>query len=677
MSLRSTTLSSPPRASLAFRVGVVGHRPNRLPKDKESLETLRDMLRIILEEIKMEVSNYADSSPIGGPYSPGPFILRAVSPLAEGADRLFANEAIDLGYELLCPMPFSQDEFERDFLPPAALETDSREHFRSLLSRARQGAGVTTFELDGDRSAATDAYSLCGRIVLNQSDLLIAVWDGRKPAGDGSTVDTALEAIGFQVPVLWIDALAPHHWQLLRNPDEMKFLDGKERRLPQGTCPADPAEARKLIAEAVRRIVREEIALPESPSDTHQTSTAESHAARYFRENRPRTNFAIAWKLFRDAVGSGRIRPPSIVVSDFEADVREAWPIRDDAADKASASGAGQQSDLENWVNQRLRAHFAWPDKRGDLYADAYRSGYVLTYLLSAMAVLVALLPMAAGFEGQARTICVVTEFAMLIVILLLFVIGRKRQWYERWMEYRLLAEMIRQLRVLIPLGGGRPLPRTPTHLGLYGSLTQTWMYWHTRAIARATGIPQAKVKPEYLLDCLSYIDELVGKTKGGQFQFQKDTEIRTEHIAHRLHKTSTYLFGITLLGIGTHLLLEVTGSGSLPHWLEFHIPEPFHKALDQWLVLASAFLPALAAALAGINNQGEFARLAKRSAAMADSFSRFAVRIAALRSANADGSDALKLSHLIPLAGEIAEVMVEEVADWRVVFTDRPPVAA
>jgi hypothetical protein len=316
--------------------------------------------------------------------------------------------------------------------------------------------------------------------------------------------------------------------------------------LPQGTHPADPAEARKLIAEAVRRIVREEIALPESPSDTHQTSTAESHAARYFRENRPRTNFAIAWKLFRDAVGSGRIRPPSILVSDFEADVREAWSIRDDAADKASASGTARPSDLENWVNQRLRAHFAWPDKRGDLYADAYRSGYVLTYLLSAMAVLVALLPMAAGFEGQARTICVVTEFAMLVVILLLFVIGRKRQWYERWMEYRLLAEMIRQLRVLIPLGGGRPLPRTPTHLGLYGSLTQTWMYWHTRAIARATGIPQAKVKPEYLLDCLSYIDELVGRTKEGQFQFQKDTEIRTEHIAHRLHKTSTYLFGIT-----------------------------------------------------------------------------------------------------------------------------------
>jgi hypothetical protein len=301
----------------------------------------------------------------------------------------------------------------------------------------------------------------------------------------------------------------------------------------------------------------------------------------------------------------------------------------------------------------------------------------MLTYLLPAMAVFLALLPMAAGLEGYARTVCVVTEFVMLLVILLLFVIGRRRQWYERWMEYRLLAELIRQLRILIPLGGGRPLPRTPTHLGLYGSLTQTWMYWHTRAIARATGIPEAKVNREYVLDCLNDVDKIVGRPNEGQFQFQKDTETRSDHIAHRLHKASTYLFGLTLLGIGVHLLLEIGGSAPLPHWLEFDVSETFHRNLDQWLVLTSAFLPALAAALAGINNQGEFARLAKRSAAMADCFSRFATQIVALRSADAEGSDTLKLAHVIPLAAEIAEVMVDEVADWRVVFTDRPPVAA
>jgi hypothetical protein len=221
------------------------------------------------------------------------------------------------------------------------------------------------------------------------------------------------------------------------------------------------------------------------------------------------------------------------------------------------------------------------------------------------MAVLVALLPMAAGLEGEAQTICVLIEFGMLLGILLLFVIGRTRRWHERWMEQRLLAELIRQLRILIPLGGGRPFPRTPTHLGVYGNLGQTWMYWHLRAIARATGIPKARVTHEDVLNCLNYIDRIVGGPDGGQFKFHRDTEARSEHIAHRLHKTATWLFGPTLCGIGLHLSLELLADAA--PLLGFKIPDHLQKEIDHWLVLASAFLPALDAALAAISNQGEF----------------------------------------------------------------------
>jgi hypothetical protein len=681
MSLRAPALTSPPRTVIAFRVGIVGHRPNRLPKDNENLDMLRQALREVLEEVKTEVSNYAASPSTRALYSEAPYVLRAVSPLAEGTDRIFADQAIDLGYELLCPMPFAQEEFEKDFLPPEALEPDSRERFRGLLKRAREGAGVTTFELDGNRSAAPNAYALGGRVVLNQSDLLIVVWDGQNRAGDGSTVDTAQEAIRFRVPVLWIDALAPRNWQLLRDAEDMRCLEGNDRCMPRDHGCGDPAQARKSLAEAVRRIVHEEIAPPDPLAGPHQVQTTQSQATEYFRERKPRFNFAFAWKIFRDAVGSARFHLPKVLVPDFESQVRKTWPVSGDAGDSAAspasaASGHDQSSppDLNDWVNSRLRGHYAWPDKRGDLFADAYRSGYVLTYLLSAIAVLVALLPMAAGLEGKAQTICVLIEFVMLLGILLLFVIGRTRRWHERWMEQRLLAELIRQLRVLIPLGGGRPFPRTPTHLGVYGNLSQTWMYWHMRAIARGAGIPNARVTHDYVLNCLSYIDRIVGGPDEGQFKFHKDTETRSEHIAHRLHKTSAWLFGLTLFGIALHLLMELLGSAAVPMGMKFEIPEHVRKGIDHWLVLASAFLPAMAAALAAISNQGEFARVAKRSAAMADSCGRFTRQISVLRSGNARG--VLKLSQVIPLAAEIAEVMVDEVADWRVVFIDRPPTA-
>jgi hypothetical protein len=70
-------------------------------------------------------------------------------------------------------------------------------------------------------------------------------------------------------------------------------------------------------------------------------------------------------------------------------------------------------------------------------------------------------------------------ESSFVGIIVLLVWRGSKRHWHERWMEYRLLAELIRQIRILIPLGGGRPVPSPPIHLGVYENLTQTWMYWH------------------------------------------------------------------------------------------------------------------------------------------------------------------------------------------------------
>ena len=101
-------------------------------------------------------------------------------------------------------MPFSQEEFENDFLPPKTMEHQSCERFRKILKYGRRD--LRTFELDGDRSAEAEAYGAAGRVVLNQSDLLIAVWDGGKPAGDGGTVQTLPRGHPLLRPIFWIDA---------------------------------------------------------------------------------------------------------------------------------------------------------------------------------------------------------------------------------------------------------------------------------------------------------------------------------------------------------------------------------------------------------------------------------------------------------------------------------------
>jgi hypothetical protein len=102
---------------------------------------------------------------------------------------------------------------------------------------------------------------------------------------------------------------------------------------------------------------------------------------------------------------------------------------------------------------------------------------------------------------------------------------------------------------------------------------------------------------------------------------------------------------------------------------------------MQRWLFVAlltslCGFFPALGAALAGINNQGEFRRIARRSEAMHDQLQMLLSNIQALRQEVASwarpGSGA-HTARAVLLAGDAAGLMVNEVLDWRVVLLDRP----
>src|SRR5262245_12727605 len=96
------------------------------------------------------------------------------SSLAEGADRLAAEAALDMGFELFCPLPFEAAEYEKDFQGAASVE-----EFRRLLSRAREVSTVAV----PPGSARDLAYTLAGRAVIARSRVLLALWDGLPPRG--------------------------------------------------------------------------------------------------------------------------------------------------------------------------------------------------------------------------------------------------------------------------------------------------------------------------------------------------------------------------------------------------------------------------------------------------------------------------------------------------------------
>lgn len=125
---------------------------------------------------------------------PGPWTV--VSSLAEGTDRLVARHLLGHpGSRLVAVLPLEVDDYETDFLTPESLA-----EFRELLARADETLVLPPQE---DRDLA---YEAAGRVVLDRSDVLVAVWDGQDGQGVGGTGEIVQLARDRGSPVVWVHA---------------------------------------------------------------------------------------------------------------------------------------------------------------------------------------------------------------------------------------------------------------------------------------------------------------------------------------------------------------------------------------------------------------------------------------------------------------------------------------
>ena len=168
-------MKSPVRPPLALTVGVIGHRPNRIP---EGARTRIDAdIAAVLAAIKAAAeAARARHAEVFAAEPARPVLLSA---LAEGADRYAALAAIDAGVTLSVALPFPVEDYAKDFAEPA-----SRDEYARLIAAADK-----VLVLPGRHEAAAHAYDGVGVVILENSDVILAVWDGGASAGKGGTTD--------------------------------------------------------------------------------------------------------------------------------------------------------------------------------------------------------------------------------------------------------------------------------------------------------------------------------------------------------------------------------------------------------------------------------------------------------------------------------------------------------
>ncbi|MEW6144981.1 MAG: DUF4231 domain-containing protein [Thermodesulfobacteriota bacterium] len=581
---------SPPKARLAVRVGVTGHRPSGL--DRADIDLLGMKVKEVLKhvsDVAREVKSSFESLYTDG----GPPILRLISPLAEGADMLVAEAALAEGYELQCPLPFDRHEYEKDFT-----DGESLGKYRTVLGNAS-----SVLELDGSRATPdleNEAYQTVGRMVLAQSDVLIAIWDGEDAKGKGGTGQIVRESLVNEIPVVWISSATPHEVMVLMGGEYEGFREVGLREL----------ELR------LKRILK-----PEYPKKPDLSRT-------YFNEKQPAWTWGFLFEAFCNIFSGERIDTGGFRVRDFEEETAEEWRKVWDACPDFPQSVKGQ-------INDKFLLHYTWADKLANYYSNIYRSSFVANYLMAGFAVFFALLiPTTEGF-GTRWIVC---ELALIVLIIGITVVGNFKRWHERWIDYRLLSEQLRQLRFLTPLGLTTPAFRVPAH-DTYGDPRSTWVNWHFRAIVREAGMVGARIDREYLV---AYRDFLSDQEITGQINYHRRNSPRFHRIHGTLHIIGMGLFGLTFFAATAHFFWH-----------------------SDWLTLCSAVFPAFGAAFYGIRTQGEFEQIAKRSEAMS-------AHLENLRNELEKADFVPSYQFLGRIAENTAEVMSSETLDWRIVFQSK-----
>jgi hypothetical protein len=670
--------SHPPKPRLTLRVGVSGHRPKPDKLPPQMFSTVKQQLRGVFEAIDTALADAKQAN--AEFYAPDPHRVRLVSGLAEGADQ-FAIEVRPHGWEVDAILPFPVESYLRDFEKSAIdNETDVTLSFERALAQAstvvqlpedpRIARNLVTAASDEKRywMLRSQGYAKLGKFLLGQTDILVVVWDGLAEEGPGGTAAVVRDAMNAGIQVVWI-ATGSAPTSIIESMD-----DEQQPKRKQGA-----------FNELLRCAVSTVVSVPPDIGVGHNAHAAHGRSVKerlrtFLRERWPQSSYSFTYDLFRRICHGewGNVRF-AIPAEDMQKSYLEPWTKF--ANDTPSAGR------LDERVKGMLLPRYMWADALAVERSHWYRAAYFNAYSLTAVTVLIALLG-AFTYDIFERPEAMLIYKAGLIgieLLLLSFIYrivarGSGAYWQENWVAYRTLAEMLRSTRAL-------------AYLGVYGSIqrpgrlepsSSAWFLWYLRATIRELGLPNAKLDENYLTQQLTTVDRHVVDDQLEYHVPNVDTVSRLHSVLEWVRDGSFFAtVGLLALFLVAYLvflfatwahgrpMLQVIGwepSGhAVPHtlaeahdWIEA-LGWLLYRA-KSYVTFFAALLPALAAAVSGIQETADFEGLSLRSAKTAQELSELKARIAEIiKQPTLDSTAAVLLS--------TAEVLTEDLGAWQSVY--------
>lgn len=478
-------------------VGITGHRVLPLGARTRIMRQMTEVLTEIQVATRELLEREGGAMPQG--YLTGSPRFRLISPLAEGADRLAARQALDLGYDLQCPLPFSQGFYEGTFAEADATHAE----FRDLLNRAE-----ATMEVAGGNEPFTSqAYADISSVVVNHSDFLLAVWDGKPNRYIAGTYAAIQQARRRHMPVIIIDASSGE--------DEVPVLYREDNK--------STTDFKTAVRDSLRFLL-----FPQG-EDSYDVPLL------------PLPNPSRIRILPRRARKKSQDKMPS--------------PL--------GASGIWHKrklcfSRIVTEMSKRYRALLI-----GRLLFP------VLAIIFLTLALYVANLPYVGSIirESGVDSVSVSMVFYALQVLCIIMSIAqvvrdRQAQYHRRYLCYRVMAELCRQTMFLSPMGFANVRFRHRSYRPPTGRDITTWYY---RMLLREQGLPNCAITHADLVNWLKWVKKefLVSQ------QLYHDKRARRSGILQsRLGLLSICFFVAGILTAVSRAIMSSTAGAASVEWL-------------------------------------------------------------------------------------------------------------
>jgi len=440
--------------------------------------------------------------------------LQLITPLAEGADQLVTEVALELGIDLIVPLPMAQAEYEKDFSSEEAIET-----FRDTLRQSRVIYLQTLTDEEGRAQYPAKherQYAQLGVFISNHSQVLLALWDGKPSTAVGGTAGVVNYHLTAVMPGYSVSEESPN--LLADNENDLAYHVVCSRDRPDGQ--------------------------PENGFQPLQTAWVTAHFGRETRDCMP-MDYAIMLQRLQEYD-----QDEERYIASIE---RESADLLENAPDMEYPPGIdaiSRQHGVADW----LAIHF---QKR-------VFGGLIATHSIAVLIGLVFIVY--SEFDGLDYLV----SFFLLAFLagFVVFKIGERRQWHRKYLDYRALAEGLR-VQFYWCLAGVIDVKSVEFAYDNFLQKQDVDLGW-IRHVMRNVSLSRSRDQTPHKAWLDWVIEEWVGDETGksGQLSYYRRKELEK---AKKFQRT-TYLARITLwAGILIAVVLVVMGSDiseSQQNWL-------------------------------------------------------------------------------------------------------------